>query len=1853
MEQSELNEATLEKIIQELRDDIEQRTNTFNAKDIAIFSGTIPYITTMLEYRNQRENFLNRLENMRHSLIPQFYSDELINKCQKIPQISTESPQLIINFFKDEVSRVDYVRQHILSNFQNNIELLSENEITLENYMVDISSVLKQYRLTIDKISSQTTMSYSVDDLIVMIRLMYIKHARESFLKTLFLEFKQFPLTNRHLIVTNCFSYVEDDLNKSSHSANPDVPYLLSTIEDLNNDLGRLASRFGVKPNFEVEDGQLFLYYCDQKFTSVWNKIINLQNKKINVPEVGPKINKSYYAIIDEELCKQAVTDEKLVQLLKIYFDDNDRDLNHYVKVNSEGYNQLVGIKITSQLTSGLLKRKEQLPIDRISCWFRMRILYVKYLFMAILSHYNYFEAIKYNLINKKFKWRASPSFSNLVDVVDIETDEVVILENAQKRFSDFKSTMTSVISYYTVQYENLNNDEEVKRTKIIDKHSMIEKFLEYELRYCNAKKSIIQNLYECNYHQKSDDVIHQIYEIVSERPRYHMSLYTSFEYSYKLAVNIMETQASIISSLYYFQIMHERQISVQLPSKMPLFYRPFLLKCNMAFRQFNESFPLSPFEVYQFLPFIAKFIRLGKEVALDISEGIDFRDLQFIDYMHFSVLQKMKSTIANFTSKGIFPFEYKHYPFSCDLSDSVFTLNASLYVNDLNAIENLIDLIPEVKRLRFCLTYIRFLHLSWKIQKLIIKSDLLQKVYMSQAAQNGISDTKIFAQSFSYIATQELIDVQDQFANEKLLEFALVDYEAPEFNFSDKKSLAKIISNGDLTKLQRIYQFQKFHCFILEIAGRYNYLYLDNEFLIAHFGLETEDVNAEEEEDIDLFLTQAGDVHDELIDSQEKFDVTDSNMAFVRSFLATKLLFDSQYMVENVKKANKMKDYFFLNIRAQKLLIRSLISAQAKISPMNDEQLYQLYFSEMVDSFSAFSYRLEVANVCRLERQVLLMNSFADSFIIESTNVVLVNEAGRVQNHFVVPSWADALFLVRTAPLPRQAAIFKVVLEHVASLYQILHIIRFEVSLTQKISRTSITLWENEFHLETAVLQKLLNELTRLPSGNEFDVSAKYLESKLFFLMERLELALFQAYEASYVSVSGDDVALGPSALNLHQQMVEPLHYMKGLFNSHRFIPNWMTQFMGESIELTRSEILRQLMIVDQRVDAILAGHQLHSVLESSQAIVASLDFMAIALLHERLKLCYFLLLRDKTNTSIDDPFIYFSRDVFVSGLTEWNEKVVPDASRLMIPKDDSALSYQERPVPEEKVLQAEIDVARSLCDNFILTNQIEEMKKISDLAFEHFSKPIVEIDEEPPTFSSEDRPLLENPPAVDKYFNNHLNTCRYLIVQMLMNGVKEITAGSIIEMEHLEHLLKNLSVVLTKFTDDSINRLPHAWHFVLKPYLDLAYRNMEDNKILDLFNRTMKERFNYHLNAEVALRLIDSIFELNKLNCLIHERKNQVGKEDIEQDELIAAEYDRLLYDLGSHRAYLKRQFKKQRDEIYSLVLKRIEKAGDVKFEKENVNFDSHETHENQGNVNVINLVKDDISSLRVETRKMRIFRCLAGIAAQRYFTKRIKSLEMDRVHERAKLWQSKRDFELLQSQKLEELRRAYRKLADDEIEIENLKQLLENEKQSTIQLVHWKALNSKKEDQIQNELKKFTEVEKVNISSLLSKLNNAKERLDKLNQETEYIEIETERTIRTPMRKAEQVRKKILTTKLARTEVLKTKTMPSMRPQTAFALNTESIIAQYRDENVQLMSRNEHLMAQIEMLENTRDQMPQKTVAYMSEVVPSGRTKTIIDPGRPPKQQKRTPITRPRTTMTPRKSGVLDQLLKTTLH
>ena len=1867
MDLTEINEAVLEKQIHSLAHEVEKRTKHFTAKDISAFSGTIPYMKTMLEYRTQRDSFLEKIEKMQHTFKRNFYVDEYLEKCDKAFKVSQETGQSLINFFQKEIERVTILRKTVISNFSL-IEITTENENAFEYYMTDVSKALKNYNLCITRILAKSTNSYSIDDFMVMIRSKYLNHFRKMLLKTLFLEFKHFPLSRRYSIIKDAFQMTENDLLQNGTQSSPRVPIFLTNIEQLDVELSRLASKFGIPTDFNSEDGQIFLYHCDKGYNTYYTKLWSIERSRTNPPAVGPHVSKSLYTLTDEEIYKKTPIDEDVEYILKLFVEDNERKIDQYIKDQVHNYNQMVGIKINQVFSNGFLKRKKILPNDRLTSWFKLRHLYSRYLIEAITSYYNYFEAIKQNLFGKKYKWEQSTEFPDLINVIDIETGKPVLFQSAQQAFSDLHSTMLYVISYFTLKFESSQQKSSDEKVQLADKGTLIERFFELEIQYINAKRSLIQRLYDINNHNHSEETIKVIFGIIAERPKYHVTLYNSFEIPYKIAIKIMEKRASLISLFYHVQILHERQIAARLPSSIPIFDRSVLLKCSNHSKLFHESFPLSPFEIYPFVTFITKFIKEAEEIALDISESVGFRQIQFFDYMHLAVLTKMIETVSTFTSKGFFPFEIKYYPFQCELSECAYSLIVSPFINDINYINDLIQAIPQAKQLRFLISYIKFLEVSWTIQKLIISSDILQRVYANQASLAAISDPRIYMQAFREIVDNETIDSNAQATNESLLDFALVDYQSIDINFNDKNQVARFILENPFSLLQRALQFQRLHCFMLDIAGRYNSFYLDNSFMISHFGLDS-DFDIEEEEDVDLFLTQQTEAHDQdeigdgndVIEKIEALSKTSeggkSNNSFLKSFLIGTLLFDSQLILENQQKAKAKREFIFLNIRAFKTSIRSIIHKEAKLKRMSDDELYKLYYSEIIDSFTAYAYRVEIANICKLERCTLLLNTYSDAFILESSNMVLVNEAGRVQNHFVVPTWIDTLCLVRTATLSRQTAIFRYVLDHVALLYQILNIVRFEVTLAQPIDKVLDDLWQNCLTIDTSIIQKLLNELNRLPNGNEFDVSSTYLEKKLNFLTQRLELALFLAYDLSFISVNSDS-KLGTSSLNLHEQMTSPMNYITGLFTSHRFIPEWMDQFMGECSESIRNEISGQLLSLDKKLDKLLTKNQLHSILESAQAMTATTDFLTIALHHERLKFSMFLLQSGHEDSTIEDPFTFISKTEYLDGLTEWDEKVLKNASRIISSRNEMRHT-DEKEINEVILMESEIEVTKGICDEIMLNLQIEEVKKITHLVTDHFSKFVGTIKEDPPVFVN--RPNLEDPAEMNSLFTSHLNTCKYLITKKLKRGLKQITKNLMISSERLEDFLSSLTRTIMFFTNQSVLRIPQAWHFIIEPYIKANFIEAENASLLELYNTNSIRRYDDLLKADTVIHLKDSLLEINRLDQLIYQRKHEITGEDFLHHKLISDEYDKLVVDLIKEKQNLKQVFKKQKESTYDLVVKRINAAGETIFDTSMVNYTGDYTLR-MGNTETIR--ETEIEQLRKDALKMRIVRCIASISSQRYFTKRILSYENDRIVERSKLWEAKKEFEVTRRQMVENLNKAYRRLADYDIDIEVLRQQLDASKQTTIKLVQWKALNAKKEDELENELKKYEKVDP-NTGDLLNRLAKAKKTLNRLKQETDGMRLEKEREITTGIRKVDMLRKKILTAKIHRNDAYKA-AASGKRPQTAasvsiaandlegaIAASQKALIAQYRDDNIQLMSRNDHLQQQIEALESTRKTLSSQTISYISDVLPAPKPTPIRERGRPTPQRRGTPITRPRTATTPRKPGTLDQILKTTLY
>jgi len=186
--------------------------------------------------------------------------------------------------------------------------------------------------------------------------------------------------------------------------------------------------------------------------------------------------------------------------------------------------------------------------------------------------------------------------------------------------------------------------------------------------------------------------------------------------------------------------------------------------------------------------------------------------------------------------------------------------------------------------------------------------------------------------------------------------------------------------------------------------------------------------------------------------------------------------------------------------------------------------------------------------------------------------------------------------------------------------------------------------------------------------------------------------------------------------------------------------------------------------------------------------------------------------------------------------------------------------------------------------------------------------------------------------------------------------------------------------------------------------------------------------------------------------------------------------------------------------------LVLKRIAQAQNVKFTRslsEVTGSDFMPFDQSQ----VTNL-KGEIENLRILSQRFRVFRALSRIASLRFYTTKIESFEQDRLMECSQLWESKREFELLSAQMHQNIQQAYLKLANCEIEIVRLSQQLENEKQSVVQLVHWKAMNSKKEEQIQRELKAIESAGEVNIGKLAVKGEKGKESMAYVDDVDDFI-------------------------------------------------------------------------------------------------------------------------------------------------
>lgn len=241
-------------------------------------------------------------------------------------------------------------------------------------------------------------------------------------------------------------------------------------------------------------------------------------------------------------------------------------------------------------------------------------------------------------------------------------------------------------------------------------------------------------------------------------------------------------------------------------------------------------------------------------------------------------------------------------------------------------------------------------------------------------------------------------------------------------------------------------------------------------------------------------------------------------------------------------------------------------------------------------------------------------------------------------------------------------------------------------------------------------------------------------------------------------------------------------------------------------------------------------------------------------------------------------------------------------------------------------------------------------------------------------------------------------------------------------------------------------------------------------------------------------------------------------------------------------------------------------------------------------------IERTKAEIKHLKKLILKERMTRCVMRIGTTKYHIPAIAKVAEEKKLSSQALWRGRRLFERETRETEKYLKEGYTDLSNAEAEIEKLKVELEEGKKVTTKLAHWKDVCMKTCDVIVKELQRLSNTGNVNVDKLLYKLQEKQSELDDLNAEHEYFEEQLEMEVHEPMRQC------LATQRAMQKVIAQVNTMRKEAPPPTDD-REEDVIQDMAARNNQLRAENDKIRVQIEELEAALHQIePQRVAAVM---------------------------------------------------
>lgn len=1767
---------SLETLISELNHSIEDKLKDFNPTEISNIYSSIPRIKSTVEYSEEREIFLKQFNSPGKIPKLSIYSEELLESSSKKIDLPNETSNDLKLFFQNEIKRVTNINDIVMSRLSNS-DIVYENSLQYSLFSKSIADRLFQCQESLLRLSSTTMTTFNYKDVDVELKTHYSMRLKKAYIESFKNYVINIPISFRQQILPKILKSITDLMTKDTTM--PTVPLYHSTEQQVDEELKKISQIFSITVDVDASDGQEYLYHADRKFNEYWKKL------EIKYPTIESKVNlenikPTFESLVCNAVVQQVTLDVNVSFILESLISFREDEVLSKVRENVRFHNN------------------NNIPEHKLLSWIELRYVYMKFLLLAIQSIMNFFIMI---LSREDYVVRQNSIFPQIIEIYKPGRKEPFHFSQTQTMYVKVRDSLVKAASYYIQKVEQSG----IEPTPDVDREALVLKLLEYEFRYLTAKRSLVQSLLEAYSHSKSEILYSVISSVINSTEQITLQLYHSFETPFLVTIEAMEKRAKLMRYLINTQILHERQVGSRLMQHIPIFDRPSTIPdAKLCIRPYVESSAINIFEVYDTLSEVHDILHLLRTVAKEFCETLEIKSTRFLEVVETTLMDFVDDSFSKIDIA--FPYDKFAKGFSLVFSDTAGSLFSSPYIDDPFSVDLLMEQMNEARKMRFYISYRKFLHLAWILQDELVRTSHLQKAYLQTCDWLEIGERVLVFPPFKATINDDAAEVQTGVGSEKTVELAISEFETVSLDFSSQVDVKDIIASQNFDLLKRIVRFQRLQNSLLEVAVRYNSVIIDSDTIIRFFEID----DSKEE----IFLTVSEDVENQISESQ----ISESQAKkFAKQLIASQMFYSSLALYRDNQSANSSKQHFVCDISSLKAKTRTDLQDQSKTRDYNTEDLEELYRSEMVDLFAPYMYRFELSVITKLERHMLMRNSFVDTFVLGPVqNHELVNESGRFENFFYVPSWVECLCMMQTSPSAKSALVLKSVLECINYRLLLFEITRFECSLEQNKEEIFSTLNSFAFQMETAVFQKLSAELDGIPNIKEPEVLSRFLSEKYTFFFYRMELMFLYTIDHFYachrsdsntgnlILVGSTDRRFDASVKDLWTRIhADSLKY-HGILYGERYAPQWMGLFLHSISDSDRVEFKNSLDNVDSVLEERIQETKRENVFfEDSQLLPTSIDFLSSFITQLHLKYVYFLLINNTNYKEInhETSITKMSSMAFTSGINLWNSSIIKNAMRSVAPKDESTLKYVQ--ISKYGHMQAVFDIVRNEIDSAILATQINELQSLTENV-DHALQRTLEnnINRMRPTYDTNLVPdkfsgsAVINPFDADSQQNEELCYSIARLVNTVFHALDSTTLerrdhdntySTLYDADAFEKNLLEVSHKLQTFSDDSKKTANKTWTRYMTGACDKFKSNMEYNAMSDEIERLMRCRFNCQVENGSVILYGKQYLTTNQLRDELEQlRLSMIHSETLISNE-IKEEMEQLVGDLNGQIVERKKKFAVVKSNMLNNVTDKIKQATTLQMEVDpSFNFDPSSIDKKD----LIVQRKDEISEMKRTIVKMRMIRCLSNISVSRIFTKKITVAENNRKQANTTFWSSKFIYDTTEDTVGKLLREAQSRFASLDAEMEQLRLLVENEKMSNIQLIHWKTKNKRRIDELMEQISKFGDNFDVDVGDLIGKIEASSQELAELCGETDEVERQIEQYIRKPMNELTKMKQEMKHTRIQQGEAI-SKELAASRDIDEEAIRRNEHISALIADNKRLQAENEFLKEQIEKQMNEK--------------------------------------------------------------